>query len=580
MTHTPIPYSLLAARALLGMMLSLPFLQPLHSMPIPSFYSECLALVLGLLASLLCLPALLSGRERVLHIPMIMNLPLAMFAVIALQVLLGKFVYLSSAVMVVAMLLWVACVMLAFSVVAQQFSTPALLQHLAKWLMLGALVSALFGILQSVGIAPYLPGLVIESQAGSGVYGNLAQQNHFATYLACGFVASLYLNQQSQLRWHSTAIIAAVLLLGLFLSGSRSVILYLLVCGIWFGKGLLHRLRLAQGRSLVWLAAGIFLLALVWMFNANWGAAHIQRYVYWSETIGARVFLWRHALSMWLQAPLLGVGWDSFAHQLVEQIGQAQQVNRWGVDQYAHNVILQLAAVAGLVGVLALLLPVVSLLRRLSRAGVQAHQQVALVVLTILGIHSLLEQPLYYSYFLGLAACMLVCVESGYWQVRLGLSGWIASAVLLGALVLSVQTVFDYRALEGHFVVDDTTANGLTEQQVFALHERSFFPAIVETIYPQLFVPHSASAQAKLELNTRLMHHAPLADTEFRQAALLAEAGEFAAAERRLTIAAYAYPAQLELYTQRFAILAHNEPEKYERLAQAARKLQSLLVQR
>lgn len=573
-------FSLLCARALLGMMLSLPFLQPLHSLPIPSFYSECLALILGLLASLLCLPTLLSGRERVLRIPMIVSLPLALFAVIVMQALLGKFIYLSSAVMVMAMLLWVACVMMACSVVAQQSSVPALLQHLAKWLMLGALVSALFGVLQSVGIAPYLPGLVIEPQPGSGVYGNLAQQNHFATYLACGFAASLYLYQQGQLRWHSMTIIAAVLLLGLFLSGSRSVILYLLVCGVWFGKGRLQRLRLANWRSLVWLVAGIFLLALVWMFNSNWGAAHIQRYVYLSETIGARLFLWKHACLMWLQAPLLGVGWDSFAHQLVEQIGQARQVNRWGVDQYAHNVILQLAAVAGLVGVLALLLPVASLLRRLWRAGVQAHQHVALAVLTILGIHSLLEQPLYYSYFLGLAACMLVCVESGYWQVRLKLSAWIASAALLCAVVLSVQTVFDYRALEGHFVEDGTAANGLTEQQIIALHERSFFPAIVETIYPQLFVPHSASAQAKLELNTRLMHHAPLADTEFRHAALLAEAGEFAAAERRLSIAAYAYPEQLELYAQRFAILAHNEPEKYAGLAKAAHDLKPLLVQK
>ena len=582
MNHPSAPFSVLCARATLGMMLSLPFLQLLHSMPIPSFYSEWLAVVLGLLASLLGLPILLSERKQVLRIPFIVSLPLALLTVIVLQVLLGKFAYVSSAAMVAAILLWVCCVMLACSVVVQRWSAPALLQHLAKWLMLGALLSAIVGILQSWGVAPYLPGLVIETQPGSGVYGNLAQQNHFATYLACGLAASLYLFRQGQLRWHSMSIIGTVLLLGLFLSGSRSVILYLLVCGVWFGKGRFHRLRLSvkHWRRFAWLALIVFLLMLVFMLNSESGRSQIQRYGYWSETIGARIFLWKHALLMWLQAPLVGVGWDSFAYQLVEQIGQAGQVNRWGVDQYAHNLILQLAAVAGLVGVLALLLPLALLLRRLWRAGVQEHQLFALVVLIILGIHSLLEQPLYYSYFLGLTACMLACIECGHWEVRPEWKARIASAVLVGGVVVSVQTLFDYRALEGHFVEDGTAPVGLTEAHIFSLHERSFFPAIVETLYPQLFVPHTASAQAKLVLNTRLMHHAPLADTEFRQAALLAEAGEFDAALRRLKTAAYSYPAQLEMYAQRYAILAQSEPEKYTGLAKAAQELMPLMAQK
>ncbi|MBI3712187.1 MAG: O-antigen ligase C-terminal domain-containing protein [Burkholderiales bacterium] len=582
MNHLFTTFSVLCARVALGMMVSLPFLQPLHSMPIPSFFSEWLAVILGLMASLLCLPSVFSGREHAVRIPFNVSLPLALLAVVVMQVLLGKFVYLSSAAMVVALLLWACCVMLACSVVAKQSSAHAVLQHLAKCLMVGALLSAIVGVLQSWGVAPYLPGLVIESQPGSGVYGNLAQQNHFATYLACGLAASLYLFRQGLLRWHSMAIIGAVLLLALLLSGSRSVILYLLVCAVWLAKGRLQHAQLSvrYWRRIVWLALIVFLMALVLMLNSDSGRSQIQRYGYWSETIGARVFLWKHAFLMWMQAPLIGVGWDSFADQLVEQIGQAGQVNRWGVDQYAHNLFLQLAAVAGLVGVLALVLPLASLSRRLWRAGVQEHQLFALVVLAILGIHSLLEQPLYYSYFLGLAACMLVCVESGHRDVRGGLKVWIVCAMLVGGVLLGVQTLFDYRALEGHFVEEGTASSGLTEEQIIALHERSFFSAIVETLYPQLFVPHTASAQAKLALNTRLMRHAPVADTEFRQAALLAEAGEFEAALRRLKTAAYAYPEQLEMYAQRYTILSQSEPEKYAALAKAAHELMPLMVQK
>ncbi len=589
MNQTSPPFSILCARALLGMMLSLPFLQPLHSMPTPSFFSEWLAVFLGLLASLLCLPALFSGKAAGLRIPMIVTLPLALAMVVVVQAVLGQFAYLSSALMVLAILLWACCVVLACSVIVQQTSAPALLQHLALWLLWGALLSAVLGLLQSSGIAPYLPGIVIPPQVSSGVYGNLAQQNHFATYLACGFAATLYLHQQGRMRWHSMAIILVGLLLGLFLSGSRSVILYLLLCGAWLSKGRVHRVRfvLEVARRGAWAVLGLTLAAALLMLNSEWGAVQIQRYAYWSETLGARAFLWKHAFLMWMQAPLLGVGWDHFAYQLVEQIPQTTQVNRWGVDQYAHNLILQLAAVAGLVGVLALILPLAALLRRLWRAGVSAPLQFALLVLAIMAIHSLLEQPLYYSYFLGLAACMLACVECGYWELRLERAPSLRGALIAGAgvalicgLALSLKTIKDYRVLEGHFVEEAETSKGLTADQIMALHTHSFFPAIVETLYPQLFVPHTASVQDKLVLNTRLMHNAPTADIEFRQAALLAEAGQLPEAIRRLHIATFAYPAQLDMYAQRFAILAQQEPEKYEELAKAAQELSLMLAQK
>ncbi|MBI1834769.1 MAG: hypothetical protein HYR92_03230 [Burkholderiales bacterium] len=86
--------------------------------------------------------------------------------------------------------------------------------------------------------------------------------------------------------------------------------------------------------------------------------------------------------------------------------------------------------------------------------------------------------------------------------------------------------------------------------------------------------------QDKLVLNTRLMHNAPTADIEFRQAALLAEAGQLPEAIRRLHIATFAYPAQLDMYAQRFAILAQQEPEKYEELAKAAQELSLMLAQK
>lgn len=566
------------AQYLLGLMLCLPFLQPVHALPIPSFYSEYLAVVLGLLASLFVLPRWLAEREEVKNFPLILSLPIALMALVLLQIVLGKFVYVSSALMILALLLWMACVLLSCRVLIQQDPHMRVELVFAKCLLWGAGLNAFLGLLQTWGVAAYLSTWVNQVESG-GVYGNLAQQNHYASYLACGLAAALSLFRQKRMGGIAVMAWCTLLMLGLLLSGSRSFILYLLVCAAFFGQWRSLSLNNFKRRR-VWVLGAVSLLIIVVLIlsNSDWYQTQFQRYWYWFETLGARAFLWKHALQMWWQSVWMGVGWDSFAYHLVEQIGESGQVNRWGVDQYAHNLILQLAAVAGLLGISAVIVPLGLLAWRgwrVWRAGLSEKARFALAVLTILALHSMLEQPLYYAYFLGLAVCMLACVEPRNWAVKLPNLRWASGLLLFLALMGCVKTWQDYRLLEQSM----NEGRLLTSEEIKALHEVSLFPAMVETLYPQYVVPHSASAQEKLKLNTRLMKHAPLADTEFRQAALLAEAGEHDAAAKRLRTAALAYPSQLELYAQRYALLAQQEPMVYASLAQLAQELLASLTQ-
>ncbi|XVJ69687.1 MAG: hypothetical protein HEQ39_08540 [Rhizobacter sp.] len=91
------------ATVVLGLMVSLPFLVPVHTLPIPSFHSEWLAMLLG------CLAAMVIARTRSTQhfwVPGIGSAPLALIAVVLLQWALGMFSYGASAFTLSMILVW------------------------------------------------------------------------------------------------------------------------------------------------------------------------------------------------------------------------------------------------------------------------------------------------------------------------------------------------------------------------------------------------------------------------------------------------------------------------------------------
>lgn len=556
---------------ILSLLLSLPFLIPLHRMPIPSFYSEWTAFFLGSLVFLVMLFSL-PNKLNQLQVPYVVAIPLASFLIVLLQACLGYFPYLSSALLILILLFWSASLMVIVSHCLCLISLEQLTKKLAWFIVIGGLINAVFGILQFLHLAPLLPDLISEAMpaANSGVYGNLAQQNHFATHLSLAMAALFYLYITGFLRWWQAPLMTSILLLGLFLSGSRSIFLYVL-CGVFFtmlGRGSTSYFSLKRLRNLgLILVLTLFCMSLL-IVSFDYKLPQLQRYLYFSETIGARFFLWRHAWAMFLNFPIFGVGWDAFAFQLVEQIGKSGQPNVWGVDQYAHNLLLQLLAGSGIVGLAAFLLPVGYFLHRQVQQKLNHERRFFCTSLCILLIHSMLEQPLYYTYFLAFASCFFACLETKFFSLTL--SKWGAMLCVVGAisiLLFCVKTLQDFRFIETHFYSHRAILQQVPVTKLKALHTWSVFPSTIESLRPDIFVSHQASPIEKLNLNLRLMHFSPMAETEFRHAALLAEAGKIDAAKLRFRTAALAYPSQTSMYLQRFKILAQMEPDKYAALA-------------
>ena len=545
-------------------MMSLPFLLPVHRLPVPSFEAEALALLLGLVAAL----GVLRLRP---HLPASALGPVALALVLALQLALGMAAYASDLLLPLALLAWSALLMVAGRSIVAVLGVAATCTVLAWWVLAGGVASAICGVLQWSGLATAAGALVWPGAPGA-VAGNLAQQNHFATQLALALASAAWLASVGRLRRLAACALALLLLGAMMLSGSRSGLLYLAaIGGAWFAAGASRQRGAAgdAGPARRWrhvLGAGAA-VALLWAAAAaGLFGPQLVRLGQIGEGLGPRLFLWRQAWTMFAAHPWLGVGFDGFAWTLLGQLGP--QDTRWGLDQYAHNLGLQLLAGCGLAGFAAVALPALAWLRRvLAYAGACTHWW-AWSVLAILFIHSMLEQPLYYCYFLGIAAVVAGMLDPH--GRALALQRWqrrASMAMVCVAMAALAVTTRDYDTLARQFYADARPLDGARLATLDRLHARTVFAPLAELIAPERIVGADAPAADRLALNSRLLHFAPIADVAFRQAALLAEAGLPAQAQVQLRQAARAYPADLPAYLARFDALASRDGSTFARLA-------------
>src|SRR5690606_32076970 len=77
------------------------------------------------------------------------------------------------------------------------------------------------------------------------------------------------------------------------------------------------------------------------------------------------------------------------------------------MHEHAHNIFIHLLAETGIAGALLLLAGVWAWLRGFQWRNITPEGWWLLALLAIIGIHSLLEYPLWYAYFLGPVALLL-----------------------------------------------------------------------------------------------------------------------------------------------------------------------------
>jgi len=481
---------------------------------------------------------------------------LAFAGLILLHILLGRSVYPQQNLLAVLYLLWAtASAMLAWRL-KQLFGTQTVVAVLCWFVVAGTLANAAIGLMQLWGVQSPLSPFVLPQIRGR-VYANTGQPNHLADYLCLGLASLAYLYGVRRLALPYALAAASVLLLVLTASGSRSAWIYLIALVI-LGL-LLQRLRPHPAARRI---LGFAIACLAGFLAIQWFAGRLLPTAAFSvETISSRLGtegiqsanrmrMWYAAWQMFLDAPFFGVGFRQFAwqHFLLNAQLPVQRTES-AITDNAHNLVFQTMAEFGIAGIAVLCAGLAPMLLAIRRQEPGAHLWWLCAVLAILGIHSMLEYPLWYAYFLGIAAVVLGVSETAAISIGERSRGRVLLVPMLVLGVIATANVYqDYRTLQSlHQIPPHTTGGGArngesTAAALLELQQHSLFAPFVELALSRLMVLDREQIDDKLAFNGQVMRFAPSADVVYRQAILLALNGQKEAAQAQWQLAEANFP--------------------------------------
>jgi len=276
-------------------------------------------------------------------------------------------------------------------------------------LAVAGLASALIGIVQV-----YAPGWtdgqwVAHTSIVGRAVGNLRQPNHLSSLLLWSIVAVVWLGERRARAGTAAFGVAVVLLFGVVLSGSRTGTLGTLMLAAW---GALDRRLSRRTRIALILAplayAAFWAGALEYAHQTQQVFGGEERFAGGHDISSSRFGIWSNTLALIRAHPWGGVGFGefNFAWTLTPFPGRPV-----AFFDHTHNLVLQFAVELGL-PLAALLLALLgaclfAAIRNAVAAGrttagdIHApFQRAALVMVLMVVVHSMLEYPLWYSYFL------------------------------------------------------------------------------------------------------------------------------------------------------------------------------------
>ncbi len=343
--------------------------------------------------------------------------------------------------------------------------------------------------------------------------GNLRQPNHLSSLLLWAAIAVVALVELGRMGRRTAAALFALFVFAVVLTASRTGLLSVVLMAVW---GAADRRLSRPVRAL--LLAGPLLYAAGWFGMAEWaklsahtfgGTARLAE----GDVSSSRFGIWGNTLALIRQQPWTGVGFGefNFAWTLTPFPGRPV-----AFFDHTHNLPLQLAVELGLPLAAAVLALLAVALWQAARAAfgsdgtIGAARRCALMMVLMIGLHSLLEYPLWYSYFLLPAAWA--------WGFALGHAGSGARpaarpsrATLAGALALvagSVLAVLDYTrvtaifsAAEGGAPLEQRIASG--RHSVLFAHHADYAAATTDIPLADPLQPFERASHYLLD--TRLM---------------------------------------------------------------------------
>lgn len=375
----------------------LSILNPVHTLPWVGFFSEASAFI----GMLLLLPLLFN---RQLKVPKI-TIPFVFFSILPLiQYTLGQIFFFSNASLSIIYIFsfWLA-ILIGYNFSLKETKSQLrfnFTNFLAWFLFVSGVFSALFALLQWLNISNHVP--VIMEFVGYRPYANMAQPNHLGTLLNLALFSSCYLYGKGKLKLPILVIIFIFLTFAMALTQSRTgylIFLSALLFVFLFNNKL--NLNIKNKYLIVIL---IYFLAIISIlgeikkllshyFNIGPTVSIIER----ATTGYDRLNIWNQMVHAIMKQPWDGYGWNQTTSAQFSVI-DLYHGKEWATS--SHNFFLDLLVWCGVPIGIVIISFIIYFYLYLCRNIIDLDRFFSVLVISALGIHGLLEYPLYYSYFL------------------------------------------------------------------------------------------------------------------------------------------------------------------------------------
>lgn len=465
-------------------------------------------------------------------------------------------------------LLSMAC--LAGLLLLRRHWSPALL---ARATLTAALVSCAIALIQYLGGATVWQPWIAPVGPGEGS-GNLRQRNQLASLTALGLISLAYLHsiRPREIGKRPLPVLTVLALLMLAIghaaTSSRTGLLawtLIVTTGLfwyWRKQGAVA-LLLGLGMVLYLLASRFLPAVLEWVLalqglSSPCAAAcdALTRLV--TSANDSRLTLWRNVWTLILQRPWTGWGWNEldYAHYITLFEGPRFMEK---LDN-AHNLPLHLAVELGLplaLGLSAALLAAFWWARPRERS---THEHVAAwAALLVIGLHSLLEYPLWYGPF----QITALLAALGLWQgtradqrqaqdpAQIRYQGALINAAALVLLLGTAVAAFDYHRVSQIYLPAAQRHSVYRSDPLQHAQGSWFFQGHAQFAKLALSPLTADNAAAQLQMAEQLLHHSPeplVIERLLDSAKLLEERQILSSHSQRYQAA---YPAQHALWLKR-----------------------------
>lgn len=542
-----------------------PFITTSHQLPVPSFHTEWVAALLGILATY---PLLSTAYSKNIQIPQISLVFIGLVVILGIQWALGMLHSSQYALLILSYFVWAFLLVLLGSYLRRKLGWDKLATTLAWFLVIAGIINTGIVVLQFVtltgGVIPFLPNF--------SSYGALSQPNHFADFTALATASLIYLYAKKRFSLSSFTLMLICFLMTLSFSGSRSSWLYL--AAITACAALMQSNAVKQHRNTTvtrsLLRVGILLLPLF---------AVVQLFIYYvipnelinlpterlvdaasASTSSARLHIWYDSLRLFLQSPWLGIGAGAMRAESFKLLDNPTAMSFNLVFEHAHNIFLQLLTEMGIGAFLIILTGSITWFRSFKWRELNLETWWLISLLAVLSIHSMLEYPLWFTYFLGIAAILLGAGSEkfvsfnlpksvgGFFTHQVGSTSvriLLTTAFIMGAANLGILIIANTK-LENW--VQQWATNDLARQdkELDWATQHSLLSPYAELLSVMSMNINATNIDQKVALSASILRFKPLRKITYQHALLLELKGDHVNAVKQLNRSLIAYPTDVK----------------------------------